>query len=156
MNTLIIYKSYHHMNTEKIAKEMADVLNARLVKVDDAQQVDLNEYDLIGFGSGIYADIPHKTLIKFIEEMPVMDKNVFVFSTSGSILDRHHDLITEKLMEKGCNIVGDFHCLGEVKVMGVNMNIKGPMGWLLGKNKGHPDDEDFKRAREFASTLLNE
>ena len=37
MKTLIIYKSYHHMSTEKIAKAMAETLNAKLVKVDDSE-----------------------------------------------------------------------------------------------------------------------
>lgn len=35
MKTLIIYKSYHHMNTEKVAKAMAKAMNARLAKVED-------------------------------------------------------------------------------------------------------------------------
>jgi len=33
--------------------------------------------------------------------MPSMDKNVFIFSTSGNYRERHHDLIKEKLNEKG-------------------------------------------------------
>jgi flavodoxin len=36
MKTLIIYKSYHHLSTEKIVKAMAESMNAKLVKVDDA------------------------------------------------------------------------------------------------------------------------
>jgi flavodoxin len=32
MNTLIIFKSYHHMSTEKIAKAMAETLNAKTCK----------------------------------------------------------------------------------------------------------------------------
>ena len=42
------------MSTEKIAKAMAETMNAKLVKVEDAQAEDLADYDLIGFGSGIY------------------------------------------------------------------------------------------------------
>ena len=41
MNILIIFKSYHHLSTEKIAKAMAEIMNAKLVKVDDAQAEDL-------------------------------------------------------------------------------------------------------------------
>lgn len=51
MKTLIIYKSYHHMNTEKVAKVMAETLNATLAKVEDGRPEELANYDLIGFGS---------------------------------------------------------------------------------------------------------
>ena len=53
MNTLTIFKSYHHMSTEKITKPMAETMNTNLLKVDDAQVEDLADYDQIGFGSGI-------------------------------------------------------------------------------------------------------
>ena len=58
---------------------MAETMNAKLIKVEDAQLEILAEYDLIGFGSGIYNYNHHKTLIKFIENMPRLDKNVFIF-----------------------------------------------------------------------------
>jgi hypothetical protein len=54
MKTIIVYKSYHRMNTEKVAKAIAEVMNAQLTKVEDVRQEELAEYDLIGFGSGIY------------------------------------------------------------------------------------------------------
>ena len=61
------------MSTEKIAKAMAETMNAKLVKVEDAQAEDLADYDLIGFGSGIYGLKHHKDLIKFIEDMPSLE-----------------------------------------------------------------------------------
>jgi flavodoxin len=63
VNTLIVYKSYHRMNTEKVAKAMAEAMNAQLTKVEDARPEALAEYDLIGFGSGIYGLKHHKALI---------------------------------------------------------------------------------------------
>lgn len=48
------------MNTEKIAKVMAEALNAKLVKVEDIQPEELADYDLIGFGSGIYGYKHHQ------------------------------------------------------------------------------------------------
>ena len=157
MKTLIIYKSYHHMSTEKIAKAMAETLNAKLGKVDDAKPEDLAEYDLIGFGSGIYIYKHHKDLIEFIENMPSMnDKKVFIFSTSGNYRERHHNLIKEKLNEKGCKIIGDFTCFGEFRPLGFNLNVNGPLAFIFGKNKGHPDEKDLENAQEFAKSLLNE
>jgi len=54
MNSLIIYQSIHHNNTEKIAQIMAKELNADLVKINQVKDLDVSGYDLIGFGSGIY------------------------------------------------------------------------------------------------------
>jgi flavodoxin len=85
MNTLIVYKSYHRMNTEKVAKAMAEAMNAQLSKVEDVRPEALTGYDPIGFGSGIYGLKHHKALIKLIEAMPAMDKDVFVFSTCGNV-----------------------------------------------------------------------
>ena len=73
------------MNTEKVAKAMAEAMDAQLTKVEDVRPEALIAYDLIGFGSGIYGLKHHKTLIELIEVMPVMDKNVFVFSTCGHV-----------------------------------------------------------------------
>jgi len=51
VNTLIIYKSYHRLNTEKVAKAMAEAMNAQLTTVEDVRPEALAGYDLIGFGS---------------------------------------------------------------------------------------------------------
>ena len=67
------------MNTEKIAKVIAETMNADIAKVEDVQPEDLAKYDLIGFGSGIYGSEFHKTIYNFIDKMPYMNKNVFVY-----------------------------------------------------------------------------
>lgn len=144
MKILIIYKSIHKMNTEKIAKAMAKVMNASLVKVEDVRQEDLEMYDLIGFGSGIYASKAHKKIYKFIEKMAPLNRNVFVFCTSGSGEFKGRHLIREKLSNKGCNVVGEFSCSGEFSPMGFNLD-----------KKGHPDEKDMESARMFAKNLLN-
>ena len=48
MKTLIVYKSYHRMNTEKVAKAMAEAMDAQLAKVEDVRSEELAAYDLIG------------------------------------------------------------------------------------------------------------
>ena len=155
MNTLIVYKSYHRMNTEKVAKAMAEAMNAQLTKVEDARPEALAEYDLIGFGSGIYGLKHHKALIDLIEAMPAMDKNVFVFSTCGNLREVNHKLIKERLTERGCHIVGEFTCFGEFAgALRLNRDWKGALAFIGGKNKGHPDEKDLENARAFAKGLL--
>jgi len=51
MKTLIICKSIHHGNTQKVAEVIADVLEAKLVKPEELDINTVAEYDLVGFGS---------------------------------------------------------------------------------------------------------
>ena len=83
MRTAIIYKSVHRWNTKKIAEAMAGTLEADLFDLKDVNNDIIKEYDLIGFGSGIYYFKPHKKLRKFVESMDnVKNKKAFHFSTS--------------------------------------------------------------------------
>lgn len=142
------------MNTKRIARAMAEVLEAKLAKIEQISPTDLEEYDLIGFGSGIYGGNYHKDLMNFIDNLPPMNKDAFIFSTSGELNDKYNNLIKVKLGGKGFKIVGEFASLGEVSPLKFNLNLKGPLGWLGGKNKGHPDGRDLENAREFARSLL--
>jgi flavodoxin len=83
MKTLIVYASVHHQNTEKVAKVKAAELGADLVPISQAQPSTLAEYDLIGFGSGIYGGNFHKTLLQFVAAPTCLRKTGFVFSTCG-------------------------------------------------------------------------
>jgi flavodoxin len=145
MNVLIIYKSYHRMNTEKVAKAMAETMNATLQKVEEANPEDLSKYDLIGFGSGIYAGKYHKDMVSLVEKMSRLEKNVFLFSTAGKPQEKYELAIKALLIGKGCRIVGEFRCPGVVG---------GPLGISL-SNKGHPDEKDLADARAFANGLLS-
>jgi Flavodoxins len=80
MKTSIIYVSVHHGNTEKVAKEIAEVLNADLFKPTELDPNTLSEYDLIGFGSGIYLLKHHESLLNFVDKMDELkDKKAFIF-----------------------------------------------------------------------------
>jgi flavodoxin len=144
MNVLIIYKSYHRMNTEKVAKAMAETMNATLQKVEEAKPEDLLKYDLIGFGSGIYVGKYHKDLFNLIEKIPRLEREVFIFSTAGGPHEKYDPPLKEKLIEKGCRIVGEFRCPGQSGFLGFSF-----------ANKGHPDEQDLERARAFANGLLS-
>jgi flavodoxin len=154
MGTLIVYESYHRMNTEKVAKAMAEAMGARLEKVEGIDPEELKGYDLVGFGSGIFGLKHYKALVNFVEKMPPMDQDVFVFSTAGIIRDVNHRLLKEMLAGKGCRVVGEFTCSGEYQPLGFNVNLPGLLVFIGGKNKGHPDAKDLENARMFARGLL--
>lgn len=144
MKTAIIYKSIHHGNTKKIAEVMAGVLDAELFDLKDFKQEMIKEYDLIGFGSGIYYYRPHKKLRKFVEELDkVENKKAFHFSTSGN--GKYYDWLEKKLSSKGFEILGEFHCKG--------FDTYALTKLVGGINKGKPDEEDLKNAESFARGL---
>jgi flavodoxin len=50
----VICSSTHHGNTKKVADSITKILDGELVKPNELDVNNLLEYDLIGFGSGIY------------------------------------------------------------------------------------------------------
>ncbi|MEK4008277.1 flavodoxin domain-containing protein [Paenibacillus sp. FSL H3-0333] len=144
MKIIVIYRSGRSMNTQKIAAAMAEVLGADLAKVEDVKPEMLSVYDLIGLGSGIYASKIHRRMFKFIKRMPLRDKNVFIFCTSGSGEFKNQALVEAKLAAKGSNVIGEFHCPGEFSPLGFNLD-----------KKGHPDELDVEKARLFAAAIFD-
>ena len=55
LRSLVIVFSYHHGNTEKIAHACAKVLGAEVKTPQQVKPEEIAEYDLVGFGSGIYS-----------------------------------------------------------------------------------------------------
>lgn len=146
MKTLIIYISVHHQNTAQVATVMAEELGADLVTVDKAQSCPLAEYDLIGFGSGIFFGKHHKMLIRFVEALPEFrGKQAFIFSTSGEGRSGLHAALRKMLGDHGFSIAGEFSCKA--------WDSWGPLKLVGGINKGRPDAEDLKAARVFARGL---
>jgi flavodoxin len=109
MKNLIVYESIHHGNTEKIGKAMAEYLNADLIKTNDINVNTLKDYDLIGFGSGIYNGKLHKNVLDLIEKSPTLsNKKAFIFSTSGQGKVKYNNTIKQTLKEKAIEVVGSF------------------------------------------------
>jgi flavodoxin len=148
MNSLLVLFSYHHNNTEKIANIIAKVLDAQIKTPQQTDPEELQEYSLIGFGSGIYGAKHHKTLLDLADRLPqVTDRKAFIFSTSSNLepLSKNHSSLREKLQSKGYMIVDEFTCAG------FNTNSFSKL-WG-GINKGRPNAEDLKHAEEFAQNL---
>jgi len=96
LKILIIYISFHNKNTEKIARAIGDELGAKIIPFSMANIKEIQEADLVGFGSGVYFSKFHNLLNRFIENLPNMNnKKTFIFSTSGIkkniILNRSHE-----------------------------------------------------------------
>ncbi|GEP63324.1 flavodoxin [Clostridium beijerinckii] len=148
MKVLLIYSSIHHGNTEKIVRAMGESINADIIETRNLKINTLNEYDLIGFGSGIYYGKLHKNILELIDKLPTLsNKKVFVFSTSGQGKVKYNDFVEQKLKEKGFNVVGSFACKG--------YDTFGPFKLIGGIAKGRPNDKDFQNAKDFAKKLIS-
>jgi len=135
---------------------MAKVLNAQIRTPEQTIVEELQKYDLVGFGSGIYNYQHHTSLLDLVEKLPsVNNKKAFVFSTTGAPAAfgasalaeaiKFHTPLNEKLQSKGYTIVDEFICAG--------FNTNKFLKWLGGINKGRPNAEDLKNAEEFATKL---
>lgn len=152
--SLIILFSYHHGNTAKLAEVFAGVLDAQILKPQQADPEHLQEYDLVGFGSGIYDSKHHQSLLDLADKLPkVTNKKAFIFSTCGvpaigmnkEYIEKNHALLKEKLGSKGYVIVDEFSCIG--------FNTNSFLRFTGGMNKGRPNAEALKQSGEFAENL---
>jgi len=146
MKVLIIYYSEHHQNTEKIAKAIAVKIGAEVKKANDVSPIDIENYDIIGFGSGVYRGRLHNEISDIIGSLPFQNnKKAFVFSTTGSMTYSRlaHDRLRPSLEAKGFKIIGEFSCLGFDTALSIE-----------GINKGKPDKQDLENAEKFIESIL--
>jgi flavodoxin len=59
MKSLIVCVSISQGNTRRVADRMAEVLHADVVEPEAVDPDALGDYDLVGFGSGIYFNMVH-------------------------------------------------------------------------------------------------
>jgi flavodoxin len=150
MKSILVVISIHHNNTVKIANAMAKVLDAKITNPQEVNPKELQEYDLVGFGSGIYGEKHHESLLDLADSLPqVTNKKAFIFSTSAIMgkakVAKDHLMLREKLQSKGYIVVNEFACKG--------FNTNSFMKFLGGMNKGRPNEEDIKNAEIFAENL---
>ena len=151
MKSILILYSYHHHNTEKIAKAIARVLSADIILPKDVNPESIQDYDLVGFGSGIYSAKHDESLLKLADRLPeVNNKDAFIFSTAGitgkSKISKDHSTLKDKLESKGYTIIDEFQCKG--------FNTNSFLRLFGGMNKGRPNIEDLKHAEEFAKNMI--
>jgi flavodoxin len=150
MKCLLVLFSYHHNNTEKIAKVFAEVLGAQIKTPQQVDPGELQKYDFVGFGAGIDSGKHYKPLLDLADKLPqINNKNAFLFSTAGLTgekkLAKDHSTLREKLETKGYMIVKEFQCKG--------FNTNSFLKFFGGMNRGRPNDKDLKNAEEFALDL---
>jgi flavodoxin len=150
MKSIILLYSYHHNNTEKLAHVFSKVLDAPIRKTGDITPEELSEYDLVGFGSGIYSDKHHPSMLEFVDKLPEESgKKAFLFSTAGisnkTKTRTDHSHIRDKLESKGYTVVDEYQCVG--------FNTNSFLKYLGGMNKGRPNTKDLQEVEAVAQKM---
>ncbi|MFI1067101.1 flavodoxin family protein [Streptomyces spororaveus] len=158
MKTLLVCTSVSHGNTRRVAQAMAEVLDARVVAPDEVEASDLAGYDLVGFGSGVFAQRMHRDLLGFVRTVPRSGPSpastavrAFVFATSGlpepAVAPFTRPLV--RLLEgRGFEVAGTFTCRA--------LDTWLPFRLIGGINRRRPDADDLGAARAFARRLTND
>lgn len=149
MKSLIVCVSKSHGNTRRVADRMAEVLGAEVVEPESVDPPRLRDYDLVGFGSGIYYMAFDARIRDLMRRLPrVEGVGAFTFFTSGARevpLFAYAKPMRKALSAKGFEVLGSFACRG--------FDTVGPFGFIGGINRGRPDDRDLDRAADFAERL---
>jgi flavodoxin len=152
MKVLIVYHSTYKNNTEKVAKVFANKVGADLINLKNAEVFNIDDYDIIGFGSGVYKESMSYKLYKCVERLDLKNKNVFVFSTSGLGMKFYNKKLINLLKSKEAVCKGSFSCKGNFKVKDFGDN---KIFELMGKlAEGHPNDSDLHKAERFIENIV--
>lgn len=155
VRSLVIVFSYHHHNTEKIARAIAGVLGAEIRTPQEILPEQLWDYDLIAFGSGIYSGSFGQPMLILADRLSFAHgKKAFLFSTCGApafavtrdFVANNHQEMRGKLRIKGYEVIGDFGCAG--------WNTNSFLRFFGGINNGRPDAGDLANAEVFAREMM--
>ena len=143
----VVVSSWHHGNTRKIADAIGAELQADVLTIDQAYAIDLSQYNLVGYGSGIYFAKHDEKLFDLINAKPSLPRKAFLFSTAGNTLlwRFYHRSLRRRLTELGCEVLSEFNCPGWDSV--------GPFSLFGGFYRSRPNEKDLARARDFARQL---
>lgn len=147
MKTLIIFASTHHGNTKKVAEHMAKSITADLIDITQNQNPVISSYDMIGFASGIYFHSFHETIKNYIGNTLFNgNQKVFLIATCGISYIDYTKGIKKLLRQKNVECLGSFQCRG--------YDTYGIFGKLGGIAKGHPSQQELKRAEDFIKNII--
>jgi flavodoxin len=148
MKNLILYASKHNGNTKKIAEKMALWMNGDIYPIKELPEVELDKYDTICLGSGIYHGKHDTNIFNLVEKTDLKDKKVIVFSTSGTGNKKNNMALNKMLLLKNAKILGDFSCKG--------LDTYGVFKWIGGISKGRPNSKDLDRLFDFCEQIINQ
>jgi flavodoxin len=152
MKALIIYCSTYKKHTEKVAEVFSKKINADLMNVKNSKDITIDNYDLIGFGSGVYKESMSPQIFSLVEKLNLKEKDVFVFSTSGVGIKFYNNSLIKLLESKGAKCKGSFACKGSFVSRDFSDNkIFEIMSRFA---EGHPNHKDLGKAEDFIEKVV--
>lgn len=144
---IIIYESIYNNNTLKLARAMAQTLGCYCITVNEALFMNLDDYETIGLGSGIYFGKHHPKIFEVVEKLNSSKQDLFIFSSRGNpFLGNYHQPLKEALCEKNKKIIGEFSVRG--------YDETGPWVIIGGGHRGKPNEKDLKKAVRFTQKTM--
>lgn len=155
MKAIVFYSSDYRTNTEKIAEIMATEMGGDYVNIGHLNSDDYNkeQFDLIGFGSGVYREDLSKGLYRLADRLDLKDKKVFVFSTSGIGMNFYNKRLLKLLVSKGALPVGNFACKGSFAAS--DFSKSRIFHWLGKSAEGHPNEKDISATKKFILKIMD-
>jgi flavodoxin len=153
MKSLVIYYSAYKNHTEKIAELFADKMMADIINLKNTKDINIDNYDVIGFGSGVYMESMSPQMFRCVEQLNLSNKGVFVFSTSGAGMRCYNNKLIKLLEAKGASCKGSFACKGSF--VGVDFSDNKIFDFMSRFAIGHPNDKDFRKAKKFIERVIS-
>jgi flavodoxin len=152
MKSLVIYYSAYKNHTEQIAVLFAEKMKADIINLKKAKDININNYDLVGFGSGVYMESMTPQIFSCVERLNLKNKVTFVFSTSGAGIRYYNNKLIRLLKTKGANCKGSFACKGSFVSRDFSDNKI--FDFMSRFAIGHPNDKDFSKADDFIKKMI--
>jgi len=149
LRKIILYSSKSG-NTKKVAEEMASQIGCDEVRITASgalKAVDLETFDLIFVGTGLFAGTPNEDMVRFLGNLNLKTAKTFALFITWGGAPRTDKLALKRLRmlleSKGQKVIDDhFACFG---------------GWkgILMK-RGHPKPEEIKAGGDWAKKVVED
>lgn len=144
MKAAIVYRSFHQGNTKKLVDAIAGAYPVDVFDAGKVKELDLADYDVIGFASGVYVERPSRRVTELIERCLPAGRCVFLMYTCGSPNDKYMEPWKKLVAEKKCELVGVY-------------GAKGYYDLLIRKGeKGRPNTSEIQGAAAFYGEIAGE
>ncbi|MGI6316868.1 MAG: flavodoxin family protein [Christensenellales bacterium] len=146
MGTAILYVSLHHGNTRKLAEAISEECGIRVIDGMKEKDLDLEDFDRIGFAAGIAFGKFYPQMLRIMEEKLPEGKEVFFLYTYGAKMPGYSRAARKIAEGKNARILGEYGCRG--------YDTYGPFKLIGGVAKGRPNETDIEKAVAFYRSLL--
>ena len=144
--SILIYASKHHGNTYKLVNAISEKYDIAMIDATKESIVDLQEYEVIGFASGIDFGKFYEEIENFAEANLPIKKEVFFLYTCAMERKGFTNSIKEISLKKDAIILGEYGCKG--------YNTYGPWQLIGGMNKNHPTEAEIAEVVNFYGELI--